>query len=69
MPPNRVSNEASGPLRPHDARHTPRREPGARRRVTLVTAVQDVQRKRRARRPLRRIATIVPVTDYRDVVG
>lgn len=39
------------------------------RSVALLTAVQDAQRKRRKRTNLRRLATIVPVSDYRDVVG
>ena len=44
-------------------------EDSARTRVTMMNAVQDAQRKRRKRAPLKRLATIVPVSDYRDVVG
>jgi len=46
-----------------------RREENNRTRLTLVAAVQDAQRTRRKRAPLKRLATIVPVSDYRDVVG
>lgn len=46
----------------------PGREPGG-RRLTLVSAVQDAQRKRRKRTRLKRLAAIVPVSDYRDVAG
>jgi hypothetical protein len=48
------------------AARAPERAPGA-RRVALVTAVQDAQRRRRTR--VKRLVTIVPVSDYRDVVG
>ncbi|HEX4563680.1 MAG TPA: hypothetical protein VH115_04425 [Solirubrobacteraceae bacterium] len=37
------------------------------RRVALVSAVQDAQRRRRNR--VKRLVAIVPVSDYRDVVG
>jgi hypothetical protein len=39
------------------------------RRLALVTATQDLQRGRRKRGRLKRLVTIVPVSDYRDVVG
>lgn len=49
--------------------HPPfRHEDRSRTRLTLV-AVQDAQRKRLKRTPLKRLAAIVPVSDYRDVVG
>jgi hypothetical protein len=67
MPPNEALKErraasavAKAPLR---------REDNGRTRLTLVNAVQDAQRTRRKRAPLKRLATIVPVSDYRDVVG
>ena len=46
-----------------------RREETDRSRLALVAAVQDAQRQRRKRSPLKRLAAIVPVSDYRDVVG
>ncbi len=69
MPPTEAS-----PQKPGGARAAPGRRPLAgaqdsRRRLSLVTAVQDTQRKRRGRKSLRRLAAIVPVSDYRDVVG
>jgi hypothetical protein len=39
------------------------------RRLTLVTAVQDAQRGRRKRPRAKRLVTIVPVSDYRDITG
>jgi|GEM_PF-5715364 len=55
------------PRRARDGTAPP--EPGTRPRLALVNAVQDAQRKRRRRKPLERLAAIVPVSDYRDVVG
>ena len=48
---------------------TARPEPGTQPRLALVTAAQDAQRKRRRKKPLERLVAIVPVSDYRDVVG
>jgi hypothetical protein len=39
------------------------------RPLEVVVAAQGTRRKRRSKRPLRRLAAIVPVSDYRDVVG
>jgi hypothetical protein len=39
------------------------------RRVALVAAAADAQRRRRKRDRIKRLVTIVPVSDYRDVVG
>jgi len=44
-------------------------QPGTRPRLALITAVQDAQRERRTKKPFKRLAAIVPVSDYRDVVG
>jgi hypothetical protein len=67
MPPNKAlegRRVARVGARPPSAR-----EDSGPTRLTLVNAVQDTQRKRRKRRPLKRLATIVPVSDYRDVSG
>jgi hypothetical protein len=69
MPPREAS-----PQQPRGVRAAAGQRPSAgaqdgRRPLSLVTAVQDTQRKRRARKSLRRLAAIVPVSDYRDVVG
>ena len=57
------------PARPRARDGTSSPEPGTRPRLALATAVQDTQRKRRTKKPLKRLAAIVPVSDYRDVYG
>jgi len=59
-----VRRDAGAPL----AASAPEREQSP-RRVALVTAVQDAQRRRRKRDRVKRLVAIVPVSDYRDVVG
>jgi hypothetical protein len=67
MPPNKALEERR--VARAGAHPPSSREDGGRTRLTLVNAVQDTQRKRRKRSPLKRLATIVPVSDYRDVSG
>jgi len=67
MPPNEAPEERRVA---RIGAHPPfRHEDGSRTQLALVAAVRDTQRKRRKRPPLKRLAAIVPVSDYRDVVG
>jgi hypothetical protein len=65
MPPNRAFDDRLGGA---PAKRDSEREQSI-PRVALVTAVADVQRRRRKRARLKRLVAIVPVSDYRDVVG
>jgi hypothetical protein len=65
MPPNRAFENRLGGA--SVKRAAEREQIG--RRVSLVTAVADVQRTRRKRARFKRLVAIVPVSDYRDVVG
>lgn len=69
MPPRQASPEQPTGVRAAVGRRPVVGAQDSPRRVSLVTAVQDTQRRRRTRKPLRRLAAIVPVSDYRDVVG
>jgi hypothetical protein len=65
MPPNRAFDDRLATARSKRASEREQSSPP----VALVTAVADVQRRRRKRARLKRVVAIVPVSDYRDVVG
>jgi hypothetical protein len=68
LPPSRAFDEVRRAANAAERDRIAAREQSSRRRA-LVSTVADMQRVRRKRSRVKRLAAIVPASDYRDISG